>query len=135
VRNNYLIALAAILLAACAAAPNEPGAVAEDDPIADYIRVAELPEVDAIRSLGQLQHRIISEDYVIVYDRKTSHLATFARPCRELFEIEVTPDVRHDSNSLRARFDTLRGCRIQSLYRVSDGQVAEILQLGGAPGK
>lgn len=134
-RKNYLIAIPAMLLAACAGAPDGQSAVAEDDPVADYIQVAQLPEVDMIRSFGQLQHRIISEDYIIVYDRKASHLATFARPCRELFDIEVTPDVRHDNNTLRARFDTIRGCRIESLYRVSEGQVAEIMQLGDAPGK
>ena len=133
---GLLVLLFVAALAGCAAAPDrEPSAIAENDPIADYIQVAQLQQVDAVRSFEQLQHRVISEDYIIIYDRRKSHLATFRRPCRELYDEEITPDVRYDGNTIRARFDTIRGCRIEALYEISAGQAEELIQLGEASGK
>ena len=133
---RWVMLLLPAVLAACATAPDdEPGAIAEDDPIADYIQVAELREVDAVRSFESLQHRVISEDYIILYDRRRSHLATFRRPCRELYDVDVTPDIRFDGNTVRARFDTIRGCRIDALYEISAGQAEELMQLGEASKK
>lgn len=130
----YALLLAALPVA-CATAPHDaPGTIAEDDPVADYIQVAQLKAVDAVRSFEQLQHRVISEDYIIIYDRRKFHLAVFRRSCRELFDHDVTPDIRHDGNTIRARFDTVRGCRIEALYEVSEGQAEELLQLGQTPG-
>ena len=135
-KTRLFAPLLATVLVACATAPDdEPSAITEDDPIADYIQVAELREVDAVRSFESLQHRVISEDYIILYDRRRSHLATFRRPCRELYDVDVTPDIRFDGNTVRARFDTIRGCRIEALYEISAGQAEEIMQLGDASGK
>ena len=46
----------------------------------------------------------------------------------------MQPDIRYDSSVLRARFDTLRGCRIDKLYAIEPGQADELRNLGWAPG-
>jgi len=119
----------------CTSTPQEQESVIkQNDAVDDYIRVAELPETDAIRKRGELHHTVVTEKYIILSDRKSSYLAAFRQRCRELDELDVTPDIRHDLNILRARFDTYRGCRIQSLYEITEGQAQELLDLGEKSG-
>ena len=126
-----LTLLVATLVLGCASAPQENKSVLkQDDAVDDYIRVAELPETDAIRKRGELHHTVVTEKYIILSDLKSSYLAVFRRRCRELEALEVTPDIRHDLKIVRARFDTYRGCRIQTLYELTEGQAQEILNLG-----
>ena len=72
----------------------------------------------------------MTDRYIILYDDRAPYLATFRRRCHELYELEVKPDRVYDSRNLRARFDTYRGCSIQSLYEVTTGQAQELLDLG-----
>jgi len=126
--------LAMYFLMSCASAPEDEGVIVKDDVIDDYIKVAELKEIDAIRTTDQLHSKILTENYIILSDRRTAYLLVFVRRCRALNEREVTPDIRHERNTVRARFDTYRGCRIRSLYALSAGQEKEILELGNEPG-
>jgi hypothetical protein len=119
-----------LILAACAADSEKESVLARNDAIDDYIEVAELKEIDQIRIKRQLNHKVITDRYIILYDDRAPYLATFRRRCHELYELEVTPDRVYDSRSLRARFDTYRGCIIQSLYEVTTGQAQELLDLG-----
>ena len=43
-------------------------------------------------------------------------------------------DRRNDANTLRARFDTIRGCRIHRIFALNEGEVAELENIGEAPG-
>ena len=129
--SKVLTILVAVSVLGCASTPQEDESVIkQNDTVDDYIRVAELPETDAIRKRGQLHHTVITEKYIILSDNKGSYLAVFRQRCRELNELKVTPDIRNDLNILRARFDTYRGCRIQSLYEITEGQAQELLDLG-----
>jgi hypothetical protein len=128
--KGYSIVLIAALLAGCANVAKEQGAVAKNDAVEDYIIAAELPEVDMMRTTDQLRHKVITDRYIILSDRKTNHLITFNRRCRELREFVVTPDIRHDKNRLRSRFDTYRGCAIGAMYEINAGQAKELLDLG-----
>ncbi len=38
----------------------------------------------------------------------------------------VTPDFRYDHNVMRRGTDTLRGCRIDKIYRLTEAQALEI---------
>ena len=127
--NRALPIAIAVFIAACASEPTEPGVVAKNDAVEDYVVAAELPPVDAMRTSDQMRHRIITDRYIILQDRKTHHLITFKRRCRELRESRVTPDIRHESNRLRARFDTYRGCQIDTIYEINAGQAQELLGL------
>ena len=134
--SKGLTMLVAVSILGCASTPQEEESVIkQNDAVDDYIRVAELPETDAIRKRGELHHRVVTEKYIILSDRKNSYLAVFRRRCRELNERDVTPDIRHDMNIVRARFDTYRGCRIQTFYEITEGQAQELLGLGDKSGK
>ena len=125
-----LIALAAATMLGCASAPEDDGAIVKNDAVEDYIKVSELKAIDTIRKRGELHHTVVTENYIILSDQRNAYLAAFRQRCRELDEREVTPDVRHDLKILRARFDTYRGCRIQYLYEITEGQATELLELG-----
>jgi hypothetical protein len=128
--KRYLIIVIAALSAACAGSTKEQGVVEKNDAIEDYVIVAQLPSIDSIRTRQQFHHQAITDKYIILADNRNSYLAVFDRRCRELDDVEVTPDYRHDANRIRARFDTYRGCRISHLYDMTDGQAQELLDLG-----
>lgn len=119
-----------VLLVACAANPEKESVIAKNDAIDDYIKVAELQEIDQIRVRRQLHHKVITDQYILLYDDQDPYLVVFKRRCRELNETRVTPDYRHDANNLYAQLDTYRGCRMRALYRLSNGQAVELLELG-----
>ena len=136
--SKGLIALLAALILGCAGTPQEDESVIkQNDVVDDYIRVAELPETDVIRKRGELHHTVITGKYIILSDDKSSYLVVFRQRCRELEldDMDITPDLRYDLKVVRARFDTYRGCRIESLYEITKGQAQELLGLGEPPGK
>jgi len=130
-----LVALAAAMMLGCASAPEDDSVIERNDAVEDYIKVAELKEIDTIRKRGELHHTAVTENYIILRDQRNVYLATFRQRCRELDEREVRPDIRYDLKVLRARFDTYRGCRIQYLYEITEGQATELLDLGEMSGK
>ena len=119
-----------LMLAACASDSEKESVIAKNDAIDDYIKVAELKNIEQIRVKRQLHHKVLTEQYILIYDDRDPYLAVFARRCRELNETQVKPDYRYDANNLYAKFDTYRGCRLQALYEVSNGQAVELLDLG-----
>ena len=104
------------------------------DAVADFVRAAELTPQEFIRTRQGYTHTIVSDRYVVLKAHKDYYLLEFARDCRELRENRVQPDYRYEANILRARFDTLRGCRIAKLYAIDEGQAEELKNLGDAPG-
>ena len=127
--------LGLVLMTGCASAPENESVLKKNDAIDDYIKVAELKEIDAIKSHEQLNSEIITEKYLIISDRRSAYVLEFKRRCRELYDTEVTADIRRERNVLRARFDTYRGCAIRSLYEVTKGQADELIALGKMSGQ
>ena len=121
--------LVASLAAGCASTAEHESIVARNDAIEDYVVVSELEELDQIRKRGELYHTVVTNRYIILKDRRNIYLATFARPCWNLDELRVDPDYRHDSDTIKARFDTYRGCKIHTLHELTKGQEQEILAL------
>jgi hypothetical protein len=135
--RRHLLVIMIALSSGCAGSNDERSArfEARNQALADFIAVGELQEVDAIRTREQLNHRALSEKHIIVYDRKSSYLMIFRRTCEDRHDPEVVPDIRYDKNIIRAKFDTYKGCRIDTIYRISQGQVDELMSLGDAPGQ
>lgn len=129
-----VILIVAALAAGCATAPEEVSVLERNDAIDDYIRVAELAETDAIRSYGQLSHKVVTEKYIIIYDGSDAYIVTYMSNCRAVNDRNIQPDIRYESNVLRARSDTFRGCRIKSMHALSKEQAEELINLGKAPG-
>ena len=118
-----------VLLPACAARLDPKISEA----VEDFISVAEPEEVQQVRTRGGFGFDYLSERFIIIKTRDGEHLVRFQRLCRELNEYPVQPDIRYDANMLRSRFDTVRGCRIDSLYALEPGQADELRQIGEAP--
>lgn len=132
-RINALTALMVLLfLNACVlgSLEKDENVVLQNDAIDDFIVVAELEEIDEIRALRHLRHKELTENYVILRDQRRAFLLEFTRRCHELRDTQVTPDYRTDLRTLRARFDTFRGCRIDRLFEISEGQAKELEVLG-----
>ena len=130
-RSILLFALVILVLQAGCAARKDP---AVSVAVEDFIAVAQLEELDKIRTRNDYSWEYLSERFISVKTRDGEYLLRFQRRCRELYEVPVQPDIRFEPNLLRARFDTIRGCRIDKLYAIEPGQADELRQLGWAPG-
>ena len=120
------ILLAASLLVSVGACSSTPEVSQADQAIDDYVTVGELEEVKHIRTRDRDSHTRLTDHYVIYNSRDGEYLLYFGIPCREMRDsTRVTPDVRNE-NRIRAGFDTLRGCRIDGMYALTDAQAAEI---------
>lgn len=120
-----------VFLSACATSSDQQ----ITDAVADFIQVAELTPKASIRVRRGYNYTVISERYVTLKSQKDYYLAEFTRDCHELNDqLSVSPDYRYDTNTLHARFDTIRGCRIAELYPIEEWQAEELKDLGDAPG-
>lgn len=127
------ILITALMLSACATGYNPQ----EAEAVRDYIAANKLEEVDRVRTGGQFNYTYVNDYFVTIRGRGGSYLAEFVSECRELRRQDFSPDMwdqRRDHNWLRARFDTIRGCRIDTLYVISEEQRRELRELGDAPG-
>jgi len=118
----FLASLA--LVAACAGAPGIP---ADTEAVRDYVKVGELGQVDQIRTHGSDAWTPVTRHFAMYKARDGHFLLEFTRVCREMYDnTTITPDRRYDHNVMRRRFDTLRGCRIDGMYPLTEAQVLEI---------
>ena len=99
------------------------------DPVEDFIKVNELEDVREIRSYDRLDLSVMNDYYVIVSSRRDFYLLRYFSRCRELPGGRVEPDVRRDSRVIRAGVDTLRGCRIKSIFAIDEAQAEELRQI------
>ena len=122
-RTVSLVGLLA-LVAACAATPEIP---ADTQAVRDYIEVGELEEVDRVRTRGSDKWMPLTNYFALYTGRDGHFLLEFNRVCREMFDYtSITADRRYDHNVMRRGIDTLRGCRIDRMYPVTDAQAEEI---------
>jgi hypothetical protein len=131
---NKTIALFAVaLLSACA---SQERATTQDteQAVRDFIDVRELAETDDMRTSNRDRWDAIDQNFIIYEANKETYLIEFVRRCHELDELPVVPDSRHSGNLVRARFDTLRGCRIAKMFPLTEGEVAELKAIGESPG-
>jgi hypothetical protein len=133
--KKYLLML--VLLAGCAAQEEQAGGSTQDvgQAVRDFIELRQLESLDSLRSGTNDGWTEINLEFVLYTGRRDTYLVEFVRPCYELRDnTRITPDKRWDSNTVRARFDTLRGCRIARIYALDEAEVAELKNIGEAPG-
>ena len=132
-----LIVLTAALVACAGQDSKEPTEADKAvQAVRDLIEVRGLQEVDKIRSGGRDSWDSIDNWFLIYKTRRDTYLVEFDRRCWELDDdSRIIADERWDANVVRARFDTIRGCRIGKLYALSEEDVAELENIGEAPGK
>ena len=130
-RLTYLVT-ATLLLAGCADAPEVP-VDPRDQAVRDYIEVAELASQDRFRTGSHDSWSYITDRYAVYSGRDGDYLLQFRRRCVELRNPSIaTADERFD-NQIRRRVDTLRGCLIEDIYALADGQADELRALPDAP--
>lgn len=136
--KQVLLLLLGIALSACATkegSQRENTERTQNQAILDFIDVRGLQEVDKLRSTERDGWDIVTMTYVIYKARRDRYLLEFSRPCYEMRDNrEVTPDLRTNPNIIRAKFDTLRGCRIARIFAMSRAEAEELQNIGEAPG-
>ncbi len=128
---------AAFFLAACASQDEQPEASTQDvnQAVRDFIDLRELEELNALQSGTSDSWRQVNEKFIIYSGRRVTFLIEFGRRCYELNDnTRIVPDRRTDSNTISARFDTIRGCRIARIYGLTEDEAAELENIGEAPG-
>ena len=129
--------IAVVLLAGCAAQDEQDDASSQDidQAVRDFIELRELESLDALVSGSNDGWREISDYFILYEGRRDAYLVEFVRRCYELRDnTRITPDERWDKNRIRARFDTIRGCRIAAIYALDETEAAEVENIGEAPG-
>ena len=131
-RAAALVAVAAFFVA-CAGTPEVPP---DTEAIRDYVGVGELQEVDELRTtLGRDEWMPLTRRFVIYTGRDGRFLLEFGYPCREMFDnTTITPDRRNDRQFMRRGVDTLRGCRIDKIFPLTEAQAEEIEALAKSAG-
>jgi hypothetical protein len=135
--KNALLILVVLLLAACAAQDEKKDESTQDmtQAVRDFIELRELEELDSLKSGSNDSWKSL-DDYFLVYSgRRETYLVAFIRRCYELRDnTRIVADERWDLNKVRARFDTIRGCRIDKIYALTEAEAAELRNIGEAPG-
>ena len=126
------LAVSLTLASACAGTPEIPP---ETQAIRDYIEVGELQEADRIRTHRSDKWAPATLYFAVYRGRDGRFLLAFTRLCREMVDnTSITPDRRYDHNMMRQGIDTLRGCRIDKIYPLTDAQAQEIEALANTTG-
>lgn len=117
------------LLAACAGQPQ-----VDKEAVADFIAARHLEQVPYISSDTSDGWNNLNDYYLLYHTRRGEFLVEFASRCWDLDSNRVMPDTRWDSTRIEAKYDTIRGCRIGNIYKLSDEETAELRNLGESPG-
>ena len=122
--KTAVFAISVALVAGCAGTPETP---AERQAVRDYVEVGELEQADKIRTHGSDKWLPASDYYALYKSRDGWYLLEFTRICREMTDnTRITPDRRYDHNVMRRGIDTLRGCRIDKMYPLTEAQAQEV---------
>ena len=126
--------MTAIAIAGCAGQPSQE-TIDKNQAVRDFVELRELESLSRIRSDSSDGWQQITLTYIIYRTRRAQYLFEFVRPCRELTDYtRIVADERHEVNVIRAKFDTLRGCRIAAIYALTPAEVAELENIGEPPG-
>lgn len=127
--NRLLPLVPLALLVACA-----NRTVIDSKAVADFVTARHLEEAPYISSDTSDGWEVLNDNYLIYHNRRGEYLVEFASRCWDLSTNRVMPDTRWDSTRIEARYDTIRGCRIGNIYKLKEEEVAELRNLGAAPG-
>ena len=134
----FLIVGGCFAAGACSGTVSKEGPGEEVEGVRDFIASAELVEVDRIRNFEKVTYRYVNDYFVTMPTRRKDYLIEFKSRCTELRRQKWSSDMidfRVSARVLHADFDTIRGCKIDRIYELSDAQLAELQRLGDAPGE
>ena len=130
--KTIALIIAAALLGACATSHQEERVNA----VRDFIEVNDLPQAESIRTFDRLSQEELNDHFIIVSNKRENFLIEYSQRCVvDPITNLPKPDVRRDSRHIYPGIDTYRGCRIKTIYAISEDQVLELQELGEAPGE
>ena len=130
---RLLLLLPALAALGCATTEAEK----REDPIADFIEVAELPTVERVRTEGDYTFMRVNEYYVILRTRGDHYLGQLKNRCPGLSRrgtideggnllLRSNVDIRHNPKIFYAGQDTILGCLVENLYIMDEQLVSEL---------
>ena len=125
----------AVLLSACAA---QDGAQRQEEyqAVRDFIAVRDLDELKKMRTALRDSWTSIDDRFIIYRGPRGQYLVEFDRRCHELSDgSRIVPDERRERNTVRARTETIRGCRIKTIYALTEAEADELENIGETPGR
>lgn len=130
--KSLIAASASLFLIACASSkpPPPPGRYVES--VRDFVSVNELEEVDRIRHQEQTKYLYVNEYFVVMPAGRDHYLIEFRGRCDSLKRRNWTTDmidIRVSARVLHADYDTLRGCGIDRIYKLTESQLVELSTL------
>ena len=131
-RKRISMFLFGATLSACASQEDGPTQDTEQA-VRDFIEVRQLAEADKIRTASKDHWNEIDQNFIIYKKRNDAYLIEFVRRCVELDQYPIVPDERR-GNEIRARFETIRGCRIAKRFPLSEGELTELEAIGESTG-
>jgi hypothetical protein len=131
---NRLIAILMVATLSACAVPEETIGKDKEQAVRDFIAVRQLAEVDKVRTSNDDTWTELDPHFLIYETRRGDFLVEFSHACYDLSDNEVVADRRWDHNTMRARFDTIRGCRMAQIYALTEAEVAELEAIGESPG-
>lgn len=136
--RTAVLMIATTVLAACAGQDSQRQEAIDEavQAVHDFIAVRGLEELAKMPSSSRDSWDSI-ENYFLIYEgRREVFLVEFNRRCYELDDnTRIVPDERREAGIVRARFDTIRGCRIHRIYALTADDAEELRNLGEAPGE
>ena len=130
---RLLTLLPALAALGCATTETEE----REDPIADFIEVAQLQSVDKVRTEGDYTFMRVNEFYVILKSRGDHFLGQMRNRCPSLTRratideggnllLRSNVDIRTNPKVFYAGQDTVLGCVVENFYIMDENLVAEL---------
>jgi len=119
-----------VFLAACATTKDEgrPNLLSSEahvqskvDETRAYIEAANLEPLEVVRVIGSIRLQSSNRRFAVIEINTSSYILETERDCRGLESRNVElgmVDFRVQRRMLRAGYDTIRGCRIKSIYKL-----------------
>ena len=123
--RQLLCVICAATVAACATAP-EPDPLREevDASVQEtfvYLETLKPPTVESVRFREPLRYDVVNVRFVYMNVKDGRYLIEMTRDCKPLKSNDIYTDMA-DRRSMRGRIragvDTIRGCRIESIYEL-----------------
>jgi len=129
--------IASVAVAACASQDDKAEQSTQDtaQAVRDFIEVRKLEELKKLSTGSGDRWTSIKDEFLIYEGRRDTYLVAFYRHCYELSDnTRIVADKRWDSNNIHSGSDTIRGCRIDKIYALTEAEAAELENIGEAPG-
>ncbi len=101
---------------------------ASAEELREYLDRVQPEPVYSIRYREPLRWRALNNSFAMVETLDGPHLVELSWECKDLTSNQIyadTADRRRTRGLLRARADTLRGCRIESFYKLPEAKAVE----------